>query len=239
MMAKEVLVMKEHIYSIPLTEALEKKCGCILCILEEQFEEQAAEYFLGASMMEPDAREITNEKGFCRRHLKMLFGKQNRLSLALTLETHVNELSKKVDVKKKTKLFSKETTSQLTSENIFALAGSCALCDKLNYQIESAAGNLAYLWGKNKDFKKMFEESDGLCLEHSALAVKMCENELSGKKKEQFISLIVEKEKESLSKLYKDLHGFTLSFDYRYAKNELTPEEKGSVQSAINHLTKF
>ena len=217
--------MKEHIYSIPLTEALEQKCDCILCALEEKFEEQAADYFLGASMMEPDAREITNEKGFCRRHLKMLFEKQNRLSLALTLETHVKELSRKVDIKKK--------------EKISSLALTCAMCDKLNHELALAAGNLAYLWGKNKDFKKMFEESNGLCLEHTALAIKMCEGELGGKKKEQFISMLVEKEKEALSRLYKDLHGFTLSFDYRYAKNELTPEEKGSVQSAIRHLTKY
>jgi len=231
--------MKEHIYSIPLTEALEKKCGCILCILEEKFEEQAAEYFLGASMMEPDAREITNEKGFCRRHLKMLFEKQNRLSLALTLETHVKELSKKVGVKKKEKFFSKDTTASLTSDHILSLAGTCAMCDKLNHELALAAGNLAYLWGKNKDFKNMFEESKGLCLEHTALAIKMCEGELGGKKKEQFISMLVEKEKEALSRLYNDLHGFTLSFDYRYAKNELTPEEKSSVQSAIRHLTKY
>ena len=231
--------MKEHIYSIPLTEALEEKCDCILCSLEEKFEEQAADYFLGASMMEPDAREITNEKGFCRRHLKMLFEKQNRLSLALTLETHVKELSRKIDVKKKEKFFSKDTTASLTSKNISSLACTCALCDKLNHELALAAGNLAYLWGKNKDFKKMFEESNGLCLEHTALAVKMCESELSGKKKEQFISMLVEKEKEALSRLYKDLHGFTLSFDYRYAKNELTPEEKGSVQSAIKHLSKY
>ena len=176
--------MKEHIYSIPLTEALEKKCDCVLCELEKKFEEQAVEYFLGPSMMEPDAREITNEKGFCRRHLKMLFEGQNRLSFALTLETHVKELEKKVCVKKKEKFFSKGTVASLTSEHIENLACSCALCDKLAHEIEAAAGNLAYLWGKNKDFKAMFEESKGLCLEHSARAIKMCEGELGKKKRE-------------------------------------------------------
>ena len=86
--------MKERIYSIPLTEALEETRGCILCTLEKRLEEQAVLYFLGPSMMEPDSREITNKKGFCKSHMGMLFDKKNRLSLALMLETHVKELEK-------------------------------------------------------------------------------------------------------------------------------------------------
>lgn len=231
--------MKEHIYSIPLTEALEETQDCILCTLEKKLEEQAVEYFLGPSMMEPDSREITNDKGFCKRHMGMLFDKKNRLSLALMLETHVKELEKHLDIPKKSGLFSKESPSKLLSNRIYGKIKSCALCDKLNSQMRDAAGNLSYLWDREEDFRKMFESSEGLCLEHTALAAGMCDGEISGKKKEEFLSMLIEKQKLQLDTLYDDLHSFTLSFDYRNADKELTSAQKESVHTAVKHLTKY
>jgi len=231
--------MKERIYSIPLTEALEENSGCILCILEKKLEEQAVDYFLGPSMMEPDSREMTNEKGFCKGHMKMLFDKKNRLSLALMLETHVKEIEKSLVMPKKSGFFSKESPASVLSEGIYKKVQSCALCDKLNSQMTDAAGNLAYLWGGEPDFRKKFEENQGLCLEHTALVIKECDKEISGKKKEEFLSQLVEKQKEQLGTIYEDLHNFTLSFDYRNANKELTQAEKDSVHTAIKHLTKY
>lgn len=231
--------MKEHIYSIPLSEALEQNCSCILCNLEEKLEEQAVEYFLGPSMMEPDSGELTNKKGFCRRHMNMLFERKNRLSLALMLETHVKELEKSISVGKKSGMFSKETPASLTADSIFGITESCALCDKLNSQMKDAAGNIAYLWDKDDDFKKMFEYSGGLCLEHTALAAKVCDGEILGKKKDLYLALLINKQKEKLSELYDNLHGFTLSFDYRNANKELTTDEKESVYNSVKHLTKY
>ncbi len=231
--------MKERIYSIPLTEALEEAQGCILCTLEKRLEEQAVLYFLGPSMMEPDSREITNKKGFCKRHVGMLFDKKNRLSLALMLETHVKELEKNLDIPKKSGLFSKESPSKLVSNDIYEKIESCALCDKLSSQMRDAAGNLAYLWDKEEDFRKMFEKSKGLCLEHTALAAEMCDGEIFGKKKDEYLSMLIKRERESLNTLYNDLHSFTLSFDYRNADKELTTAEKESVHTAIKHLTKY
>lgn len=231
--------MKEHIYSIPLTEALEQNCGCILCILEKKLEDQAIDYFLGASMMEPDSRAVTNEKGFCRRHMSGLFDRKNRLSLALTLETHVQEIAKKVSVHKKAGMFSKESTADLTASSLYAFVKGCALCEKMNKEISAAAGNLAYMWSGEPAFRELFEKSEGLCLEHTALAVEMCDKELGGKNKDEYISMLIKKQKEKLAGLYEDLHGFTLSFDYRNANKELTKEEKESVENTIRHLTKY
>ncbi len=231
--------MKERIYSIPLTEALEENSGCILCTLEKKLEEQAVEYFLGPSMMEPDSRETTNKKVFCRGHMKMLFDKKNRLSLALMLETHVKELEKSLVLEKKSGFFSKESPADILSNSIYKKVKSCALCDKLNSQMADAAGNFAYLWASEKDFRAKFENSHSLCLEHTALVAKECDKEISGKKKEEFLSLMVSNQKEQLSAIYENLHNFTLSFDYRNAHKELSPAEKNSVETAIKHLTKY
>ncbi len=232
--------MKERIYSIPLTEALEENSGCILCTLEKKLEEQAVEYFLGPSMMEPDSRETTNKKGFCKSHMKMLFNKKNRLSLALMLETHVKELEKNLIFEKKSGLFSKkESPADLLSNRIYENVRSCALCDKLNSQMTDAAGNFAYLWASEKEFCARFENSHGLCLEHTALVAKECAQEISGKNREEFLSLMVSRQKKQLGTIYENLHNFTLSFDYRNAGKPLTQEEKDSVDTAIKHLTKY
>ena len=98
--------MKEHIYTIPLTEATRENCGCVLCTIEKKLEEQALEYFLGPSLMEPDGRELTNRKGFCKKHFDAMLVRNNRLGLALMLETHLRETLGKLEVKKKVGLFS-------------------------------------------------------------------------------------------------------------------------------------
>ena len=63
----------EQIYTIPVNEAFEASrddpsIGCPLCALYRKLEEDELDLILGASMMEPDIRTITNETGFCKIH---------------------------------------------------------------------------------------------------------------------------------------------------------------------------
>ena len=69
--------MKEKIYTIPVNEAFSEDCECPLCHLEKKLESDAVDYTLGAAMMEPDYRILSNELGFCRRHCSMLIRKHN------------------------------------------------------------------------------------------------------------------------------------------------------------------
>ena len=73
--------MEEKIYTIPVTEAFEKKDGCPFCRLRNDLENTERDLIMGASMMEPDIRITTNALGFCRRHYKKMFDLNNRLSL--------------------------------------------------------------------------------------------------------------------------------------------------------------
>ena len=52
-------------------------------------------------MMEPEFRMESNEKGFCNHHCSMLFGMSNKLALSLVLDTHLEEIRKKLDTLKK------------------------------------------------------------------------------------------------------------------------------------------
>ena len=86
--------MKEHIDTIPLWEAFRENCECPLCRLHSLNETNYREYFMGASLMEPDVRVETNKKGFCGKHYQKMFPRKNRLGMALTLESHLDELKK-------------------------------------------------------------------------------------------------------------------------------------------------
>ena len=230
--------MKERIYSIPLTDALKENCGCILCAIEKKLEDDALNYFLGSAMMEPDTREITNKKGFCRRHLPMLFDKGNRLGLALVLETHVKELSGKMTAEKQSGFMKKGHDASLTAKKLLDTASSCALCDKMNSQIEDAAGNLTYLWEQEADFRNMFEKQGELCPEHAGLVLSVCDKEISSKLRDAFIESILQSQKKQLDGLYKDLHEFVLSFDYRNSDKPLSENASKSVETAVKYLSK-
>jgi len=85
--------VKEKIYTIPINEALDADCDCPFCNLQKKLENETLEYTLGPAMMEPNFRIITNEKGFCKPHIKKLIEKRNALSLALIMDTHLDTLN--------------------------------------------------------------------------------------------------------------------------------------------------
>ena len=93
----------EQIYTIPVNEAFEAgaadpSCGCPICALYRKLEEDELDLILGASMMEPDVRIRTNELGFCKIHYDMMFRRKNRLGMALTLESHLNDLREETEI---------------------------------------------------------------------------------------------------------------------------------------------
>ena len=89
--------MKEHIYTIPVTEAFaENKHKCPFCAMFEKLEQNELELILGASMMEPEIRQLTDQKGFCSAHYARMFEMKNRLGLGLILESHLESLKKEI-----------------------------------------------------------------------------------------------------------------------------------------------
>ena len=158
--------MKDSIYTIPLSEVLEPKDGCPICRLRNILEDRCLEYIMGAAMMEPDIRIKTNALGFCRRHYKKMFDLNNRLSLALMLESHLKEQSDKVAVCKKT-LFGKDVNAK-SIDNMKSLAGSCYICDRVNEKYAKMVYTAVLLWQKQTEFRTLTAEQPYFCLPHAA-----------------------------------------------------------------------
>lgn len=215
-------LMKEKIYTIPLNEAYETDCECPLCFLEKKLEEEAIEYTLGAAMMEPDFRIESNEKGFCKNHYSMLFSKQNKLSLALILETHMEEISKSLDSLSKEfenpsqkRLFKKSSESNKIDDWFGKNNSSCVICDKVENTMKRYVEVFFYMWSHDKEFKNKVITSKGFCLYHFGILYKNAQKYLKKNDATEFLNIIYNKEKDELMRINEDIHKFTLKFDYR------------------------
>lgn len=217
--------MKETIYTIPVNEVYETDCECPLCELERKLEQEAVEYSLGAAMMEPDFRIISNEKGYCSHHFKMMFNSPNKLPLALVLDTHLMEVIRKInkladlpDTVEKKGLFKKndiKTVSKEISDGLDHIHKSCVTCEKINTTMERYIDVLLYMWANDENFKEKFDKSKGVCLKHFKMLCDAAPISLKGDNIKTFLSVLIKKEQSELARIQEDIHKFTLKFDYR------------------------
>ena len=141
--------MVESIYTIPLTDAMDEDTPCMFCYLEEKLEQEQIEYALGAAMMEPDFRILSNEKGYCRHHAKMMVNAQKALPLALVNDTRCEEVLKKLkslDTSKKGGLFKKgQSFCDDFCHMSDALASTCFICERIEKTMEKFTNTFWYL----------------------------------------------------------------------------------------------
>lgn len=219
--------MKEQIYTIPVNEVYDTDCECPLCELEKRLERETLDYTLGAAMMEPDFRLVSNDKGFCNHHFSMLFDMSNKLALALVLDTHLEEIRKKLSSLSKQAevlgnnkggLFKKSGSSEFKeklSGNLENISHGCIVCDKINYTMERYADVLLYMWANDNVFRDKFNKSKGLCLKHMKLLSDASAKSLHDNQAASFLSAMYSKQLSELERIQADIHKFTLKFDYR------------------------
>ena len=123
--------MRQDICTIPISEVFEVNDGCPICRMRETIEKRVVDYIMGAAMMEPDIRIETNKLGFCERHFDMMLNTRGRLQLALILESHIDEIGKKIFDKK---LFN---PSSKKGENANRISNSCFVCSKMDWGFEN------------------------------------------------------------------------------------------------------
>ena len=93
--------------------------------MRDTVEEHICEYIMGAAMMEPDVRQDTNRLGFCFTHYQQLMMQNNRLSLGLMLNSHLEELRGNIFEKKG--LFAPKDAK---AKKAGAIGDTCFVCSK-------------------------------------------------------------------------------------------------------------
>ncbi len=224
----------EQIYTIPVNEAFEASrddpsIGCPLCALYRKLEENELDLILGASMMEPDIRIITNKTGFCKTHYDMMFVRKNRLGMALTLESHLVELQKEV----KNGLIGKPGEKPMS--RIAKLEDSCYICGRIEYNFSRMIETVVYLWENDPEFREKFAAQPYFCLPHYRRMLEVAQKKQNKKCFPAFAKAAAEIVESYMGELTEDVSWFCKKFDYRYDA-EPWYNSKDAVERAMRFL---
>ncbi|HHT53764.1 MAG TPA: hypothetical protein GX011_02370 [Clostridiales bacterium] len=225
----------EQIYTIPVNEAFDVSAadpalGCPLCALYNKLEDHELELILGASMMEPDVRIKTNEEGFCRTHYDMMFTRKNRLGMALTLQSHLDELRKRTSTGA---TFGDPAAGAV--QRISSLVGSCYICRKVEYHFGRMVETVVFLWESDENFPGKLESQPYFCLPHYRLLLLQAKRRLPKKKYPGFVHALAGVVEPYFDKLRDDIDWFCKKFDYRY-DSEPWYDSRDAVERAIKFL---
>ena len=178
----------------------------------EKLQSNELDLILGASMMEPDIRIKTNEKGFCPRHYGMMFARNNKLQLALMLESHLDEIISSV----KPGGFLTRDAAQKPVSYLGKLEESCYVCERIEASLGKMFETACILWAREKEFRDKFDAQTFFCLEHYKRLLESARSTLPSKTYSELICSASKLEGAYLSKLRGDISHFIKKFDYRY-----------------------
>ena len=223
--------MRYDITNIPIAEVFEEGDGCPICRLRNTLEKRAVEYITGAAMMEPDIRIETNKKGFCYTHYQQILGQRNRLSVALMMESHLEQLDKEIF---SASLLSKNARKQ--AQDARKKLDSCFVCDQMNDAMDKMLATVCRTWEGQKEFRQLFEQQDCLCLPHFAALVEASAG-MSKKAQPDFTKEASRLARNYLTDLRGDVHHFCGMYDHRNAGNNDWGNSKDSIERAVWYLT--
>ena len=229
--------MIEKIYTIPINESFEERCGCPVCRLHAKAREKALEYITGSAMMEPAIRIQSNEQGFCREHLADMQAMKTKLSLGLMLESHLDEVYKQVFRNAKGIVFGKSFDGNKLAAAARKAHDSCFVCNSITEEMEHYIRNIVFMWKSEYEFRDLYRQQEGFCLPHMADLLELAAKKMSKKEFAEFAQVTGERAEAMHNGVREDLSTFTKSFDYRNADTPLTDRVKASVERAAGYLS--
>ena len=138
----------------------EPKDGCPFCRMRDMLEDRMATYITGAAMMEPDVRVETNHLGFCHQHFEQILQRGSRLSVALILESLLDEAGKEI----------LPEDDKLAPKKILAAADrrahSCFVCENVEKNMQHLSATVIKLWQSEPEFRTLYSEQTHICLPH-------------------------------------------------------------------------
>ena len=216
--------MKENLYTIPVSDAFNADCECPICAMYKKLETDAIDFTIGPSYMEDDVREATSRLGFCEKHLEKLYKNQNRLGLALIMQSHLSKQMK--DIKKLSageyklsspNLFKKKEETNALLEYLNKMEESCFVCEKIDKTFERYIVTIFYLYSTQESFREKFYSSKGFCVSHFKSLYAEAPKHLKGNELQEFIKKLTKHFLDNLERVNGDIEWFIDKFDYRYA----------------------
>lgn len=228
---REVIDLQENICSIPINDVFLPKDGCPMCRMRDMLEERKAEYITGSAMMEPSVRIKTNEQGFCFRHFEMMVRLGKRLSNALILESHLQQISEEFVPSIPPRKPDKKKMAALD-----ALLKDCFICRDIKQNMENMVRIVHAMWISEAEFRQLYAEQKFICLEHFYLLMNTDQKGL-GKNYQAFYEATSKLAGGYLETLCSDVHHFCSMFDYRSGGSNEWAGSKDSIERSIEFLT--
>ena len=228
----------EQLYTIPVNEAYDASaadaaCGCPMCALYTKLEENELELILGASMMEPDIRQKTNELGFCRRHFGQMFNRKNRLGLGLILESHLDSVQKDISGEGLAALFTGAGAD--TIKKLGKLENSCYVCGRIEGHFARMFDTVMLLYRTDPAFRRKMAAQPYFCLPHYRRLLDLAKSSMNKKEFAEFYETVSTIERAYAASLSGDVSWFCKKFDYRY-QDEPWNNAKDAVERTIRFL---
>lgn len=234
--------MKEKLYTIPVNEAFDTDCECPVCAMYQKLETGTIEFTMGPSYMEDDVREMTSRLGFCEKHLGMLYQNQNRLGLALILQSQMDKLMKDVEKLSATEdkpaslsLFRKKNAPTAMTEHLHELHETCFICDRIDKTLERYIVTIFHLYHTSEEFREKLSKCKGFCTSHYADLYEAAPNYLGGEELSRFLKLLNKLYLENMKRVREDLEWFINKFDYRY-QDEPWKNAKDALPRTVQKL---
>ena len=234
--------MKEHLDTIPVTEAFDKQSECAFCDLYEKANRDTVRYLLGASYMEEDVRAETDRVGFCREHYHQLYHGQNLLGVALMTSTHMARLEKELrklteaeNLFPKKGVFAKKTQLPVL-EALDASLERCFACERIEKRMNNYMETFFHLWKNEGEFRKKVLEGKGFCLFHFRDLLQYAPKCLSGSAYQSFVKELSALVLDNFKRVREDVLWLIDKYDYRF-KDEPWKNAKDSVPRAILKLS--
>lgn len=249
--------MKEKLYTIELTDAVNAGDECLFCWLERKLEQENLEFVLGSSYMESDIRDNTSERGFCRHHTKMMFDYGNTLGNAWILKSRMEKINQ--DFKKQMaqgitpgkgpslfgRLFSGkksgsagETSGEKTSSSFWLREENshCYICERMDGIYRRMLDTFVYMLKNDENFGNVLMNSKGFCLHHFADVLDVCQEKLTPQEQEVWLPRLYELTSKNLDRIQEDINWLIEKYDYRN-KDADWKESKDAVQRTMQKLT--
>ena len=223
--------MKEKLYSIPVHDAFNADCECPVCAMFHKLEEDAVDYTMGPSYMEDDTRALTDEAGFCDKHIQMVYHKDNRLGMAWVMKTHFDKVIRDTEKNMPSgtaKLLKKGAAASPVIQYMDKLNSNCFVCNRINQFFDRYIDTIFYLYKSDGDFRTKYRNCKGFCNSHYSLLIKKCADYLKGSDLEDFVNLTNKLYLDNLKRVRDDIEWFINKFDYKY-KDEPWHNAKDSV----------
>lgn len=225
--------MKEVIYTIPINDAYDVKCGCPVCRLEKKLNDESSEYVMGAAMMEPDVRIETNRLGFCTEHFSEMLRMKNRLSLALMLQSYLGELLEKGVVSDTSHVSKREF--EAISQKLSESSCGCFICERVREKLDLYVRNIIYLWESEREFREKTRAQEYFCPKHLAILCESAKSLISKRNLSAFLEDHFFATRKILSELSEDVTKFCNSYNYMFRDVPLG-DAKIAIERTIDFL---